>query len=194
MSVRRRLLPLARALWGPRCSDNRAPPAPPAALTPVPHVLRWAGGAPPSFTAIGALPGRGGQGRFLSAPGGLSLNQYVATFWALRGEARSVQISYKTSTGDTSSQFLRLTTLDPACVPRRGALAPGDSVLITVTIDTSSVKVSLEPTGLLFGDPAQLQISYGGAGGDPNGDGGGGRTDAPIERQLLGVWVRDGPD
>src|SRR5256712_12887499 len=176
MSVRRRLLPLARALWGPRCSDNRAPPAPPAALTPVPHVLRWAGGTPPSFTAIGALPGRGGQGRFLSAPGGLSLNQYVVTFWAVRGEARSVQINYKSSTGDTSSQFLRLTTVDPAFVPGRGELAPRDSVLITVTIDTSSGKVSLEPTGFLFGHPAHLQIPYGRSAGALNGDGVVGRT------------------
>ena len=194
MSVRRCLIPLALALLVARCSDNIGPPAAPAALTPVPHVLRWAGGTPPSFTAIGALPGRGGQGRFLSAPGGLSLNQYVATFWAVRGEARSVQINYKSSTGDTSSQFLRLTTVDPAFVPGRGELAPGDSVLITVTIDPIELKVSLEPTGLLFGDPAQLQISYGGADGDLNGDGVVDSTDAQIESQLLGLWYREGTD
>lgn len=195
MSVRRCVIPLALALLVARCSDNIGPPPAPAALTLVPHLLRWAGGTPPSFSAVGALPGRVGQGRFLSIPpGGLSLNQYVATFWAVRGQARSVQINYLSSTGDTSSQFLRLTTADPAFVPGRGALAPGDSVLITVTIDTASIKVSLAPTGLLFGDPAQLKISYGGAGGDLNGDGVVDSTDARIESQLLGLWYREGAD
>ena len=193
MSVRRCLIPLALALLVARCSDHIGPPPAPAALTPVPHVLRWAGGTPPSFTTVGALPGRVGREGFLSTAG-LSLSQNVATFWAVRGEARSVQINYKSSTGDTSSQFLRLTTVDPAFVPGRGELALGDSVLITVTIDTNSVKVSFEPTGLLFGDPAQLQISYGGAGGDLNGDGVVDSTDAQIESQLLGLWYREGTD
>ena len=101
---------------------------------------------------------------------------------------------YLSSTGDTSSAFLRLTTADPAWVPGLGDLAPGDSVLITVTIDPTNIKISLEPTGLLFGDPAQLQVSYGGAGGDLNGDGLVDDTDAYIESQLLGIWYREGVD
>jgi hypothetical protein len=110
----------------------------------------------------------------------------------VRGEARSIQINYLSATGDTNSAFLRLTTTDPAYVPGLGDLAPGDSVLITVTIDPDNIKVSLEPTGLLFGEPGQLQISYGGADGDLNGDGVVDDTDAYIESQLLGLWYREG--
>jgi hypothetical protein len=79
-------------------------------------------------------------------------------------------------------------------VPGSGDLAAGDSVLVTVTIDPSTIKVSLEPTGLLFGDPAQLRISYGGADGDLNGDGVVDDADAYIESQLLGMWYREGTD
>ena len=192
MSIRRVLIPLALALVAARCTDQMGPPS---VAIQQPHFLRWAGSAPPQFTAIGALPGRGRPGALTaSQSGGLSLNQYTAAFWAVRGEQRSVQINYASATGDTSWQFLRLTTTDPAYVPGVGALAPGDSVLITVTIDPDTVKVSLEPTGLLFGDPAQLQISYGGADGDLNGDGVVDAADAYIENQLLGLWYREGAD
>jgi hypothetical protein len=67
-------------------------------------------------------------------------------------------------------------------------------VLITVTIDPANVKVTLEPTGLQFGEPGQLQISYGGADGDLNGDGVVDSTDAYIESQLLALWYREGAD
>ncbi len=89
---------------------------------------------------------------------------------------------------------MRLTTTDPAYVPGVGELAPGDSVLVTVTIDPDNVEVSLEPTGLLFGEPGQLQISYGGTDGDLNGDGVVDDTDSYIESQLLGLWYREGTD
>jgi hypothetical protein len=168
---------------------------PPAVAGDQPHFLRWASTSPPQFTATGALPGRRGYGALTaSRSGGLSLNQYTAAFWAVRGEQRSVQIDYVSATGDTSWQFLQLTTTDPVYVPGSGDLAAGDSVLVTVTIDPSTIKVSLEPTGLLFGDPAQLRISYGGADGDLNGDGVVDDADAYIESQLLGMWYREGTD
>ena len=193
MVVRHSLIPLALALLAVRCAG----PHPTAVQQPsdqAPHFLRWAGGSAPQLTAIATGSGGGAHGVFLAAPSGLSLDQYTATFWAVRGEERSLQINYVSVTGDTSSPFLRLVVDDPAYVPGLGDLAPGDSVLMTVTIDPANIKISLEPTGLLFGNPAQLQIWYGGAAGDLNGDGVVDDADAWIEAQLMGMWYREGAD
>jgi hypothetical protein len=194
--VRRFLIPLALAVFAARCSDSGPhPTAPQPSLATAPHFLRWAGNTAPQFSAIGALSGRGANGlHFATASYGLSLYQYSASFWAVRGQQRSVQINYLSFTGDTSSPFLRLSIGDPAYVPGVGNLAWGDSVLITVSVDPTTIKVSLDPTGLVFGDPAQLQLWYGGAGGDLNGDGVVDSTDAYIESQLLGLWYREGTD
>lgn len=192
MSVRRPLIPLALVLLAVGCSDERPTGVPPTAT---PHVLRWAGSVPTQFIAPN-LPssGSGHGGLRASMSDGLSLDHNTVTFWAVRGEERSVQINYLSSTGDTSFPFLHLAITDPVFVPGRGDLMPGDSVLITVTVDPADIKVSLEPTGLQFGDPAQLQIWYAGAEGDMNGDGVLDETDAQIEAHLLGLWYREGAD
>jgi hypothetical protein len=195
MSVRRALIPLALALLAAGCADERHPTGVPQPFAPAPHFLRWASPLSPQFSAVGAVSSPGADGVLqASLSDGLSLDRHVATFWAVRGQERSIQINYLSATGDTSSPFLQLTIADPTYEPGRGDLAPGDSVLITVTIDTVNIGVSLEPTGLQFGDPAQLRISYGGAGGDLNGDGVVDETDAHIETQLLGMWYREGAD
>ena len=198
MSVRRALIPFALALLVAACSDGRQPTA--VTPTPAPHFLRWADAVTPRFTAVGAISSGGGDNAIVegmqasSLVDGISLDRYTAAFWAVRGEERSVQINYLSSTGDTSFPFLQLTITDPVFVPGQGDFAVGDSVLITVTIDPTDIKVSFEPTGLLFGDQAQLKISYGGAGGDLNGDGVVNATDAAIETQLLGLWYREGAE
>jgi hypothetical protein len=194
MSVRRSLISLALALFATGCIGEGSPLAVQQPLASAPHFLRWAGTTAPQFTAIGAPSGGVVNGLFLSRSAALGLDRPVATFWAVRGESRSVQINYVDSAGGTTSPFLRLVIADPTYVPGQGDLAPGDSVLITVTVDTENIAVSLEPTGLVFGDPAQLQIWYGGAGGDLNGDGAVDSTDAYIESQLLGMRYREGPD
>ncbi|HEV2671009.1 MAG TPA: hypothetical protein VGU74_07960 [Gemmatimonadales bacterium] len=122
----------------------------------------------------------------------LSLDTYQVSFWAVRGETRSVQINYQSSIDSENHPFLRLTTTDPQFVPGVGELAVGDSVLITVSVDTTKIGVSLEPSGLQFGAPSQLQVWYGGAGGDLNGDGVVDSSDAQVEQQLLGLWYREG--
>ena len=184
MFVRRSLTVLALALSVVRCADQ------PTALrpaSPTPRAVRWAGGSAPHLTATRSLPT--GVGILQTPP--LSLDQYSVSFWAVRGESRSVQIHYRDVDGATEHPFLLLTATDPESVPGMEELAQGDSVLITVTVDTVNVGVSLEPTGLRFGTPAQLQIWYSGAGGDLNGDGVADSTDAYVEKQLLGLWYRE---
>ena len=196
MFVRRSLIPIMSLLLALGCADSVGL-RPTADQQPsAPHFLRWAGNDAPRFSALGSAAGRvrapGSDGVFPGAPDELSLDQNIATFWAVRGQERAVRINYRSSTGDVASPFLRLVTVDPTYVPGRGDLAQGDSVLITVTIDPRDLKVSLEPTGLQFGNPSQLQIYYGGAGGDLNGDGVVDSSDARIEGQLLGLWYREG--
>ncbi len=183
MFVRRSLMVLALALSVARCGDQPTAVKPPAA----PQLLRWADPAPQFTARPSTHHGRSGA-MALTPP--LSLDQNVVSFWAVRGESRSVLINYASSIDSAVHPFLMLTTTDPQFVPGVGELAVGDSVFVTVSVDTSTIGVSLEPHGLQFGAPAQLKIWYGGAGGDLNGDGVVDSTDSKIEAQLLGLWYR----
>ena len=182
--LRRSLMVLALALATARCADQPTAVQRPAG----PQFLRWA--ASPQFSARTSDPRARRSGAMALTPP-LSLDAYQVSFWAVRGESRSVQINYSSSIDSVAHPFLRLTATDPQFVPGVGQLAMGDSVLITVTIDTTKIGVRLEPTGMLFGDPAQLTIWYSGASGDLNGDGVVDSTDAKIEAQLLGLWYRE---
>jgi hypothetical protein len=189
MFARRSLLVLAVALAVVRCADH------PTAVQPRPNArqtLRWASSLSPQFTATAIRPNSNGFGSLLSPP--LSLDQYTVSFWAVRGESRSVRINYSDVNGDTSNPFLTLSISDPVFAPEQGEIAVGDSVLITVTVDTVRIGVSLQPDGLQFGTPSELTINYGGAGGDLNGDGAADSTDGYIEQKLLGLWYREGTE
>jgi len=184
MLGRRLVAVLALVLLSARCADHPAAVQVPVSGTP--HFLRWAGSASPQFRVSSAFAGRAS----LAAP--LSLDQYEVSFWAVRGQARSAQLNYLDATGGTSHPFLLLTITDPETLPDGSTLAEGDSVLVTVRIDTTKIGVSLEPTGLHFGAPALMQMWYDGAGGDLNGDGVVDAADTYVENQLLGMWYREG--
>lgn len=187
MFVRRSLMVFALALSVARCADQ--PTAAPRASASSPQFLTWSG-ATPQFSSTAIRPSGAGTAARLTPP--LSLDQYSVSFWAVRGESRSIQINYLSTIDTVTHPFLSLTTTDPQYVPGVGELAMGDSVLITVTVDTTKIGVRLEPTGLQFGAPAQLKLWYGGANGDYNGDGVVDDADAQVEAQLLGLWYREG--
>lgn len=162
MFVRRSLIVAALAISVARCADQ------PTAVHPaVPQLLSWAD-TTTLFSASVSQPSTPGTGAYQTPP--VNLQQKHIKFWAVRGAARSVQINYKGSHDVAPHPFLLLTTTDPQFVPGIGELAMGDSVLITVNVDTRKLKVSLEPTGLQFGAPAKLTLWYGGAGNDVNSD------------------------
>jgi hypothetical protein len=189
MLVRRSLLVLALALLTVRCADQ--PMAVNAVRAPAtPQFLPWAGNVAPQFTATSSQH-QHDRGRSASMAPPLSLDTYQVSFWAVRGESRFVNINYQSTIDEEKHPFLRLTTTDPTFVPGVGELAVGDSVLITVTVDTTKIGVALEPSGLQFGEPSQLDVFYGGAGGDLNGDGVADSLDAGVEQQLLGLWYRE---
>src|SRR5688572_22651674 len=183
MFVRRSLLVFALALSVARCADQ------PTAVRPSsgPQFLRWS--ATPEFTAQSNARARRSGAMSLTPP--LSLEQYTVSFWAVRGESRSIRINYSSTIDNGNHPFLELTTTDPTFVPGIGEPAMGDSVLITVTVDTSKIGVKFEPTGLQFGAPSQLQIWYGGASGDLNGDGLADASDGQLAEQLLGLVYRE---
>lgn len=180
MSFRRWILPFT-LLLGAACSDGIAPRAPAAAG---PHLVRWAGSSAPRFDAVGAVAGPGGVAAVAPV-----IDAYQASFWAVRGASRTLRLNYQSAGG--TYPFLEFTATDPTWVPDRGELALGDSVLITVRVDSEVVRVVFEPSGLQFGTPAGLTIWYGGVVGDLNADGVVDTTDAYIEDQLLGLWYRD---
>ena len=181
MFVRRSLMVFALALSVARCADQ------PTAVRPSsgPQFLRWS--ATPQFTAQTRARRSGAMA--LTPP--ISLEQYSVSFWAVRGQSRSVRINYSSTIDNETHPFLELTATDPTFAPEIGDLAVGDSVLITVTVDTSKIGVRFEPTGLQFGTASQLQIWYGGASGDLNGDGIADGTDQQLAEQLLGLVYRE---
>src|ERR1051325_1434885 len=109
MFVRRSLMVFALALSVARCADqptaaSRAPASP--------QFLAWAG-ATPQFTSTAIRPSsaRSGSAALMTPP--VSMDQYTVSFWAVRGESRSIQINYASSIDSDTHPFLSLTTTDP---------------------------------------------------------------------------------
>ena len=177
MRFRRYLMPLTVVLVAAGCTDQTGPsptavPVPLAALVPPPpgtHILQQSPTAP-------------------------RLQTYQVSFWARRGTQTTVFVNYRRRPGQWfPDPFLRFRIPINGLVAGAGGvpLARGDSVRITLTIDTVSFNVDFQPSGVLFSSssPAQLAIWYQDANPDLNGDGDVDAADQALKDQLA-IWYR----
>jgi hypothetical protein len=125
------------------------------------------------------------------APTAPRLEAYQRSFWAYVSGPTSVTVNYLPAAGQSIGQpFLQF------AIPKNGLwfaggvqLKQGDSVNITLTIDTLTFDVRFEPSGVLFRNllPANLTIWYQNANPDLNGDGMVNGQDKQLMKQL-GFW------
>ncbi len=177
MRFRRYLMPLTVVLVAAGCSDQTGP-SPTAVPVPLAGVL-----AP--------LPGTHILQQSPTAP---RLQTYQVSFWAKRGTQTTVFLSYRRRPGQwLSDPFLRFRIPINGLVAGADGvpLARGDSVRITLTIDTVLFKVDFQPSGVVFSNssPAQLAIWYQDASPDLNGDGVVDAADQALKDQLA-IWYR----
>ena len=178
------------------CGDAAAPGNPPPQTTSdALHALRWAPGASPrTFGGVSTQPGGEPARAFPDAPTVLSTQ--LLRFWAYATRDASGEVFYLAS-DSTWQPYVSLLVPSGSLLRRPdGTLfAPGDSIEITMAMDTALVLVDLEPTGLYFNPliPAKFNISYSGSNPDYNGDGLVNFLDTYIEQWLMGLWVRRYP-
>lgn len=182
MLTRRLWLPVATLLALAGCRDAVGPldeqNAPPSALSVTGSVVRQ-----PTSSGVHILR---------QAPTAPPLETYRVSFWAYVGKASSVTVNYRRTDDEWVGQpFLRFD------IPKNGLVAGadgaplkrGDSVSVTLTIDSVSFTVHFGPTGVLFSKhfPATLAIWYENADPDLNGDGVVNGKDRQLEQQLA-LW------
>lgn len=187
MQARRSLIVAALAISVASCKDQ------PTAIQPAePEFLDWA--ATPLFSTDASSPtvSETGTGTIYLGPRDqVDLEQTRVSFWAVRGQSRSVQINYKSRRNAEPRPFLLLTTTDPRWVPDIGELAVGDSVRITVKVNTRKLLVSLEPTGLQFGEPGQLTMWYDGSRHGPDDGDQSSANDGIVDDADLALYYRE---
>jgi len=93
----------------------------------------------------------------------------VVSFYAVKGQDREVRVQLR-----DGSDFLRFrvfaNSLDTR--PDGSQIAPGDSILITITVaDPAVYAADFQPAGLKFSAPARLQFEFADCDKDLNGDG-----------------------
>jgi hypothetical protein len=175
MSVRRSLSLVALALFAAGCVDETGPLLPDVHQ---PLAQRVA-----SATEVHILQ---------QAPTAPLLETYRVSFWAHKGTASTVTVNYQPATDERVGEpFLRFD------IPKNGLVAGadgaplrrGDSVWVTLTVDSVNFSVHFQPTGVLFSKnfPASLAIAYENANPDLNGDGVVNGKDAQLEQQLA-IW------
>jgi hypothetical protein len=196
MTFRTALTLASVALWAAACAETTGPPPgerPEIAQLQALHPLRWDRSSSPRAFGLVAAPARP-QLAAAAASAIHELDRYQVDFWAYADRPQAVEIRYRAADG---SWLPYLSFSVPAGGlarwPDGRNVAPGDSVRITLSIDTTTLVVAFEPTGLGFSSdrPAQLTIWYTGADPDYDGNGAVDQKDADIEDKLLGLWVQE---
>ena len=124
----------------------------------------------------------------LSSPGAVTVRQ--ASFWAVAGQSRTLVMRYS-----DGHELLEFEVRDKSLLrrPNGTAFLPGDSVLISVTLDPNDrYIVFFEPSGLVFNplEPAHLEINYMQADPDIDDDGDRDLEDDALEAKLR-FWQQE---
>jgi hypothetical protein len=120
----------------------------------------------------------------------------VVSFYATKGQDVEAIMWYrKEPDRPDSAEFIRFRLDDNTLLarPDGSAFAPGDSVLITITLaDPQRLIIDMQPSGLRFSPlkPAELKISFAEADEDVNDDGQVDDEDAAIVPQFA-IWKRE---
>ena len=115
-----------------------------------------------------------------------------ASFWAVAGQSRTLVMRYA-----DGQELLELEVRDKSLLrrPDGSVFLPGDSVLISVTLDPANrYVVFFEPSGLVFNpiETAHLEINYMQADPDIDDDGDEDAEDLALEAQLR-FWQQERP-
>lgn len=125
------------------------------------------------------------------------LEESTVSFWAIKGESAEQKLYFLDAGGERGEEYLSL-KLDKETLqlrPDGSAIAEGDSVLITISVEDPALLVfDLQPTGLQFSaeKPAELRIRYAHADDDLNDDGDVDEEDNHLET-ILGIWRQEHP-
>ena len=120
------------------------------------------------------------------------------SFWARVGDGRELKLYYQGAIpGDSGEEFLHFEVPGDGLYrhPNGSLFAPGDSILITVTVaDPARFVFQFEPAGLQFraDHPAKMKVRYLLGEKDFDGDGDEDAADGQIEQQL-GLWHQATP-
>lgn len=153
------------------------------------------GGAPAATTA--GDEATASDPHFLRAAAGApTIANPVVRFWAKRGADRTGEMVYHAAPGKADSVVffsLRVRARSLLARPDGTPIAPGDSVLITLTlVDPDRLIVDCQPAGLRFHPdaPARLRMSFAETNPDVNGDGVVSGQDLALTHRLA-VWLRE---
>lgn len=157
------------------------------------HQLRWRSTSVPRTFAVArnTVTQTSGQRAAEATP---VLDQNRVSLWAFPGRDQGLRISYLAADGSWQPYVdFEVPAGALAQWPDGSPVLPTDSVLITVEVDTLSLVVRFQPTGLVFNaaTPARLTVWYTDANPDFDASGAVDSGDAYIEQNLLGVWVQE---